>query len=268
MISKTLLFLTSSGVFFSHELEQTKSDSTTGTATSLDEVRTMKILTILPIQSEIDLLLQACVGKGLRTQASMIGKLPVVHLPELGMTLACGGLGKAQFGIQTQYLLDVCPGWNLVICAGAAGALVNELAVGDVVIATETVEHDIRNRFGDPLLPRFNSDEFVVSALRSVMPPHDSFQVHFGPIASGDEDVVDADRRARLHGLTGALAVAWEGAGGARACRFSGTPFVEIRGVTDRADGDAAVDFESNLGSAMANVAALITSWLGNITAP
>jgi adenosylhomocysteine nucleosidase len=83
-----------------------------------------------------------------------MGRLPVVHLPELDVTLACGGLGKVQFAVQTQHLLDVCPAWDLVICAGAAGALVDGLPVGDLVVATETVEHDIHNRFGRPLLPK------------------------------------------------------------------------------------------------------------------
>ena len=46
---------------------------------------------------------------------------------------------------------------------------------------------------------------------------------------------------------TGALAVAWEGAGGARACHFSGIPFLEIRGITDSADSDAASDFRATL---------------------
>jgi nucleoside phosphorylase len=64
-----------------------------------------------------------------------------------------------------------------------------------------------------------------------------------------------------LYGLTGALAVAWEGAGGARACQFNNVPFVEIRGVTDRADSDAALDFEANLRSVMRNVVTLIISW-------
>jgi adenosylhomocysteine nucleosidase len=228
----------------------------------------MKILIMVPIQPEIDFLLQACTEKGFHTRDSMIGRLPVVHLPELNVTLACGGLGKVQFAVQTQHLLDVYPGWDRVICAGAAGALVDGLSVGDVVVATETVEHDIHNKFGKPLLPRFGGAEAVVSALRSVVPLGTSFQVHFGPIASGDEDVVDIDRRRMLHKLTGALAVAWEGAGGARACHFSGVPFVEIRGVTDKADSDAASDFEANLGGAMGNVAALITSWLDKRIAP
>jgi len=228
----------------------------------------VKILTMVPIQPELDFLLQAWAEKGFHIQTFMIGRLLVMHLPKLDVTLACGGLGKVQFAVQTQYLLDVCPGWDLVICAGAAGALVDGLSIGDVVVATDTVEHDIHNKFGKSFLPRFGGVETVVSALRSVLPLSSSFQVHFGPIASGDEDIVDTDRRRMLHRRTGALAVAWEGAGGARACHFSRVSFVEIRGITDRADSDAASDFEENLESAMTNVATLITSWLHKRIAP
>jgi adenosylhomocysteine nucleosidase len=87
------------------------------------------------------------------------------------------------------------------------------------------------------------------------------FQVHFGSIASGDEDVVDTARRQAIQEVTGALAVAWEGAGGARASQFNGLPFVEIRGITDSADSTAATDFESNLSLSLGNVAKLITMW-------
>jgi adenosylhomocysteine nucleosidase len=132
----------------------------------------------------------------------------------------------------------------VVICAGAAGALSDGLAVGDVVVATETVEHDIHNHFGPPRLPRFSGAATMIESLRGVRPPRNAFSVHFGPIASG------------------ALAVAWEGAGGARACQFSAMPFVEIRGVTDGANGRAAADFRANLAAAMANVATLIVTWL------
>jgi adenosylhomocysteine nucleosidase len=228
----------------------------------------MKILTLVPIQAELDFLLQAWVDKGFQTRNSIMGRLPVAHVPELDVTLACGGLGKAQFAVQTQHLLDACPTWDLVICAGAAGALVDVLSVGDVVVATETVEHDIHNRFGKPLLPRFAGAEAVLSGVRSVASHIESLQVHFGPIASGDEDVVDADTRRMLHQRTGALAVAWEGAGGARACHFSGVPFVEVRGITDEADSNAASDFEENLGGAMENVATLIAFWLDRRAAP
>ena len=76
--------------------------------------------------------------------------------------------------------------------------------------------------------------------------------------------MVETERRRALHESIEALAVAWEGAGGARACAFSGVPFVEIRGVTDTADPNAASDFEQNLEIAMSNLAALITTWVGH----
>lgn len=222
----------------------------------------MKTLVVIPTQEEFKFFLESCTEYKFRVEDSTVGRLPVVQFSDLGIILSRGGLGKVQFAIQTQHLLDAHPDCDLVICAGAAGALVDSLSVGDVVVATETVEHDINNRFGPPLLPRFRGAETIIADLRSMSPVSDSFQVHFGPIASGDEDVIDTERKQMLHKVTGGLAVAWEGAGGARACQFNDIPFIEIRGVTDRADGDAASDFETNLASVMRNVATLITYWV------
>ena len=218
-------------------------------------------LIVIPIQAEIDCFLQGCTELEFPLEAARLGRLPVVHLPEQGITVAHGGLGKVQFALQTQHLLDAGPDWDVVICAGAAGALVDALAPGDIVVATETVEHDIRNKFGTPLLPRFRSVDTVLAALREELSALTACTVHFGPIASGDEDVVDRERRRAIHQVTGALAVAWEGAGGARACHFSGVPFIEVRGITDHANGQAAADFKMHLPSAMRHVARLITAW-------
>ena len=223
----------------------------------------MTQLLITPVQQEFDFFMQGCAELGLGREESLIGRLPVTHLPDLNVTAARGGLGKVQFAIQTQHLLDIQPGWDLVICAGAAGALVDELSPGDIVIATETVEHDIRNKFGQPLLPRYASAAIALAELRSVPLAPATFNLHFGPIASGDEDVVDVERRKEIHRQTGALAVAWEGAGGARACHFSGVPFIEVRGITDRANSQAALDFKKNLASAMQHIAELFKAWLG-----
>jgi adenosylhomocysteine nucleosidase len=221
----------------------------------------MKILVVTPIAEEVNCFLHSCAEQGIRSETIVIGKLPVTHFPALGIIVAQGGLGKVQFAVQTQHLIDTCPGLHVVICAGAAGALVDELTVGDVVVATETVEHDMRNKFGPPLLPRFRSGEVLVETFKNMPIVSRAFQVHFGPIASGDEDVIDAARRQEIHQLTGALVVAWEGAGGARSCQFSGLPFVEIRGVTDSANSTASADFARNLHRALCNVAAVITLW-------
>ena len=222
----------------------------------------MNKLIVTPMREELDCLVQGCTKAGFHAERATVGKLPVIHFPDLGVTLAHGGLGKVQFAVQTQHLLDTCSDWDLIICAGAAGALADTVSVGDIVVATTTVEHDYNNKFSERTLPKFDGAQPTIAELNSVSHSAKAFSVHFGPIASGDEDVVETERKRALHESTGALAVAWEGAGGAKACAFSGVPFVEIRGVTDTADHKAASDFEDNLGVAMSNLATLITSWI------
>ncbi len=217
------------------------------------------------MQEELDFLLQGCTKAGFQPESATVGRLPVVRLPDLGVTLARGGLGKVQFAVQTQHLLDSCSDWDLIICAGAAGALADEVSVGDVVVATTTVEHDYNNKFNERALPKFDGARATIADLKSVSHSTNGFSVHFGPIASGDEDIVETERKRMLHESIGALAVAWEGAGGAKACAFSSLPFVEIRGVTDTADHNAASDFEKNLEVAMSNLATLIISWTNHV---
>lgn len=213
------------------------------------------------MQQELDFFIQGCTEQGLATESAHIGRIPVTRLPGLGITLARGGLGKTQFAVQTQHLIDCGSDWNAVLCAGAAGALDDRLDVGDVVVGTETIEYDIRNKFGKPMLPRFRSDATLLDEFKHIETIAASFRIHFGAIASGDEDIVDVARREEVRGLTNALANGWEGAGGARACQFSGVPFIEIRGISDGADETAALDFETNLPNTMRNVARVITQW-------
>ena len=220
----------------------------------------MGILVVTPLPLEFDALVEGCAGLGCRVERGLLGRLPIALLPDLGLSVARGGVGKVQFAVHTQHLLDTAP-WDLVVCAGTAGALSPDVAVGDVVVGAVTVEHDYNNRMFQRPKPRFEADAVALAALRHVHPAPDSFRVHFGAVASGDEDVVDADRRDRLRELTGALCVAWEGAGGARACAFSQTPFIEIRGLTDQADHLAVTDFQANLRLAMTHIAGLLTAW-------
>ena len=217
------------------------------------------------MQEEFNFFLQGCTEHGYQTENSVAGRLPVVRLPGLGITLARGGTGKTQFAVQTQYLLDTCTDRDLVICAGAAGGLIDDLSIGDIVVATKTVEHDYNNRFNKRPIPSFDGAQTAIAGLRRVSLLPNSFKVHFGTVASGDEDVIGTERRRNLHQSTGALVVAWEGAGGARACAFSSVPFLEIRGVTDTANHNAPSDFEAYLEVALKNIATLITSWMSHM---
>jgi adenosylhomocysteine nucleosidase len=216
----------------------------------------MAILTVVPTERELEEILDAFRQRDYTVEFIAEGRLPLYRIPNLDLCIASGGLGKTQFAVQTQYLIDRRT-WALVVCAGAAGALVDDVDIGDVVVGTETIEHDIR-KVGRPLVPRFAGDEATVARCRATFPPGTTSRVHYGGIASGDEDVVDVRRRVECQRITGALVVAWEGAGAARACAFSGVPFVEIRAVADRADQFGPQDFARSVRTAMQAVTMVV----------
>ena len=144
--------------------------------------------------------------------------------------------------------------------------MAERVRVGDVVVGTATVEHDFNRNFARA--PSFDCSPPHVAALRQTAGDlRTPFQVHFAPVASGDEDIVDAVRAGALHTRTGALAVAWEGAGGARAAAFSDVPYVEVRGISDMADHAAMDVYEANIPDAMQNVA-VIVAWLAEHRIP
>jgi len=219
------------------------------------------ILVVTPLQEEYNDLYESLTSMGLESHKDKIGKLDVHHFPELNVTLARGGHGKTQFGIQTQYLLDHAP-FDLVICAGAAGALAPEVRVGDVIVATTTVEHDYNLKFVKRPNPQFAGNANSIKQLKALPFVEADFNVHFGIMAGGDEDVIEIERGTQLRELHNALAVAWEGVGGARACAFSEVPYLELRGATDTANHEAPVVFDTNLKIVMRNIAWLLVHWL------
>lgn len=170
-----------------------------------------------------------------------------------------GGHGKVQFALTAQKLMfEFRP--TLVVGVGAAGALDENLRPGDLVVAEAVIEHDYNLHFVKRPLPRFEADEGWLTKLREIADGRPNFAIQFGTIASGDEDIVDAERARELRALTDACAVTWESAGLARACKMQHVPFLEIRAITDSADKDAVADFQKNLAVGMQNVAAVLGS--------
>ncbi len=217
------------------------------------------ILVVTPLQSELDHLAEALGDSSSRA----IGKIEARSFRGGEVLLAIGGHGKAQFAVRTQYMLDELPDVRLVICAGVAGGLSANVGVRDVVVGTVTTEHDFRNH-DNRQQPSFSGDpESITNLKRAYDSAETAFTLHFGTIASGDEDIVDAARARMLADATGAIAVAWEGAGGARACEFTEVPYLELRGVSDLADSDFVGAFARNLPVAMTNVGWAINQLAG-----
>jgi len=217
---------------------------------------------MVPQAKELEPLLGTLAAAGYRAKGLTLGRLDCHCFDELGLLVAVGGHGKTQLAVQTQHLIEQRPTARSVICAGAAGSLDGQLRLGDVVVGTSTVEHDYKIRFVERPAPRHDADPALLDEFR-LAARHISGEsrVIFGTIASGDEDVIDPVRARELQAETGAACVAWEGAGAARAARFNGLRFLELRAITDAADHAAASDFETNLARSMPNLGHLLLCW-------
>lgn len=161
-----------------------------------------------------------------------------------------------------------------VVFTGVAGAVSAKVRVGDVIVATQLLQHDldaspIFPTYEVPLLERsrFNADldlsERLLSGARAYIEQgfrndvsaatQDGFglhapAVHAGLIISGDQFVNDSTRVRHLRqALPDALCVEMEGAAVAQICYEYGIPFAVFRTISDSADDGASVDFTAFL---------------------
>ena len=131
----------------------------------------MTVLAVTPIPEEYEAFTKALADFGHAGVCRGVGKLTATAFDDGKIIVAQGGLGKAQFGVQTQHLIDNLDNIGVVVCAGTCGRLDDTLSVGDVVIGTHTVEHDF-NR-GMALiklpLPTFEGDAGLIGGITSVL---------------------------------------------------------------------------------------------------
>lgn len=198
------------------------------------------------------------------------------------------GIGKVAAATTATLLRAVFDVDHLVF-SGVAGGLGEGVAVGDLVLGTRFVQHDMD---ASPLFPRFElpgtgrtvlaADAVLASELAEALedlhqhsPVWQTVQasgfvrdggsrLHQGLILSGDRFVGDAALgRTLLDALPAALAVEMEGAAVAQVCHDLGLPFVVVRAISDRADAQAHVDFQAFLDAvASPMVAAWLDGWL------
>jgi adenosylhomocysteine nucleosidase len=219
-------------------------------------------LIVTPQPEELEPLLSRWEALGHPSRPSAVGKMGCFEVPSLGVVAAVAGHGKVQLALQCQYLVDRLAQLDALICLGAAGSLSDQLRLGDVVVATTTVEHDYKLRFVAAQLPCHAGTASLLDAFRQLTEDDVfDFGVSFGTIASGDEDIVDVVRAAELRAITGALCVAWEGSGAARVAAFNGLRFLELRCITDSADGAAADSYHEHCRKALPNAADLVARW-------
>lgn len=168
------------------------------------------------------------------------------------VVLALSRIGKVAAATTATTLIEHL-GAQRIVFTGVAGGLAPGVAVGDVVVASAYLQHDMD---ASPLFPRhevplygqshFTTDPLLTDQLLRAARtlPLAQARVHQGLIVSGDRFVAtSAESRALQTQLPEALAVEMEGAAVAQVCHDYGVPFAAMRSVSDRADDDAHGDF-------------------------
>jgi adenosylhomocysteine nucleosidase len=147
--------------------------------------------------------------RGHRSRALQVGAMECSAIPPVDMVVAIGGHGETQLAVQAQYLIDRRPDARVFLCVGAAGSLTDSLKLGDVVVGTHSVEHDYKLRFVSRPSPCHDADATLLQEFRETVRTNTfHFRIHFGPIASGDEDIIDSVRAQELRAAAEALCVA------------------------------------------------------------
>ena len=161
------------------------------------------------------------------------------------------GIGKVNAGICAQILVDRFQA-DTLINTGIAGSLDAKIDIGDMVISTDALHHDMdATVFGDPVgqVPRmdtlaFPADETLVQkAVRANEKANPDIHTFTGRIASGDQFISSKEVKERIVENFHPLCVEMEGAGIAHAAYLNKVSYVIIRAISDKADNSATMDY-------------------------
>ena len=206
------------------------------------------------------------------------------------VVLVRSGIGKVA-AAATALLLADRYAVDALVLTGVAGALSPSVAVGDVVVARELLQHDMDasplfKRHEVPLTGRARfptdadlSDALLDAAVKALQAERIGLDSSFaalgigqpvvreGLVVSGDRFVCTAPERAALRAeLPDALAVEMEGAAVAQICHDCDLPFAVLRTVSDRADHGAPLDFQRFVDEIAGPLnAAIVRRWLRDV---
>ena len=161
------------------------------------------------------------------------------------------GIGKVNAGICAQILVSQF-GADTLINTGIAGSLDAQIDIGDMVISTDALHHDmdaIGFGYKKGQIPQmdefsFPADEklrkLAAKVCKEVNPEISVFE---GRICSGDQFISDKSVKDAVISEFGGFAVEMEGAAIGQAAYLNHIPFLVVRAISDKADGSAHMDY-------------------------
>lgn|SRR5690625_2957341 len=187
------------------------------------------------------------------------------------IVLMKSGIGKVNAAMSTTILHErYRPNW--ILNTGSAGGLAEELNIGDIIISTEVIHHDVdvtafNYEFGQVpgMPPSFKADSSLVKKAKSTL---ENLEISstLGLIGTGDSFMDDYERVSFIKEKFPALIAAeMEAAAIAQVCYQYQTPFVVIRALSDIAGKESDLSFEEFIYLAAENSTKFIIEMLKNM---
>lgn len=214
----------------------------------MNQLSWSKIGIIGAMAEEVELIRQRLEGERTIRKAGI--EFREGHFEGKPIVLCKSGVGKVNSAVCTQLLIDTF-GVDAVLFTGVAGALDPQLEIGDIVVSTDCMQHDM-----DVTALGFPRGTIPYADL-SVFPAHErlaelAYEVSArlfpgravrGRVLSGDRFIADRDTVRQLREELQGACTEMEGAAVAQVCAMNGIPFVVIRSMSDKADGSAHINF-------------------------
>ena len=187
------------------------------------------------------------------------------------VVIARAGVGKVNAAVCAQTMALIYEP-ELIINSGVSGALSPKLRVGDVVIGTDVVQHDVdTTAMGDE--PGFVStvdrlsfplDNFASTAIAAAAEELGIRAVR-GRIASGDQFVASTARKEEIVRLFSAVTCEMEAGAIAHVCFLNRIPCAVIRSISDGGNEEALMSYEEFLPLAAKNSSELTLAYLKSL---
>ena len=183
------------------------------------------------------------------------------------------GIGKVNAGICAQILVDRFQA-DVLINTGIAGSLKAEIDIGDIVISSDALQHDMDARaFGYERgeIPRMGTQSFpadpvlVEMAREACQEANPDIHAFVGRIVTGDQFVAERSVKEEIASWTEGYCTEMEGAAIAQAAFLNRVPFVIIRAISDKADDSASMDYPTFEQQAIGHTVKLVEQFIARI---
>lgn len=174
-------------------------------------------------------------------------------------------VGKVNAAACAQILIDRFHA-DRIINTGVAGSLDAGIDIGDIVISTDAVQHDLdatalgfaRGEIPYSDMSVFPADEELRRcALKAVKAAAQEVCAFEGRVCSGDQFIASRAQKEAIVSALGGLCCEMEGAAIAQVCHLNKIPFVIIRAISDKADDSEEMSYAEFVRSAAERCAAI-----------